>query len=110
MIKVFEKFNNENIEEPEIYDYVIMKSSYGEDINNFLCNNVGQITFIGADLQNDNVYVVYPSSEIPKRLEHYFRKHDKNVSLRIFEKHEILYYSKNREDLEIIIQANKYNL
>lgn len=118
-IKTYEQLD----EEPQIGDYVIM-TSY-EWLNEFLHNNIGQIVFIGTQNQNDNINVIYPSNIITD--DSYFRKitkyeHDiydkfssiarnnKKVSLRIFERNEILYFSKNKEDLEAKIAAKKYNL
>lgn len=110
----------ENINEPQVGDYVIGYSLYFSDkTNNFLKNNIGKIIDSENNAYNnpeyrvqyedvpDNVvdsvdfytFVPYEGNRFAKRV--YFVK---------LVKSEINHFSKNKEDLEPYINANKYNL
>jgi hypothetical protein len=83
----------ENVNEPEVGYFVIgdhinftwakniIKSNIGEIIK--IDNNSGEIPY-NVSYDNDNIFKLYDN--------------------------EILHFSKNKEDLEIYIQVNKYNL
>lgn len=85
---------------PQIGDYVKMRS-LGVDntpFKIFLDNNVGQI----KDINKKNVYVYYEN--VPDHLVSF-----PNNS-RVFLLSQLEEFSKTKEDIEIKISANKYNL
>jgi hypothetical protein len=99
----------ENIKGPEIGDYVVASTRFfsirNSDFYNFLCNNVGKIN----DYQNDEWVVNYLS--VPKPIRKYLSYWNRTVGwCRSFRPSEIEFYSKNKEDVEIYIQAKNYNL
>jgi hypothetical protein len=99
-LKLYENFNK-----PEIGDYVICRSFYNNKyLNIFLSENIGQIVII-----NDKSlysYIVKYNSKDLKNLRTLFN----NAGFRKFQENEILHFSKNKEDLELILSARKYNI
>ena len=105
MITKFKLFETISKDEPEIGDWVVCNESelYSYyDVINFTSNNIGK--YIRYDTDFMGPYVIY-YEEIPKTLEKYFSHNERNMSL-----DEIKYISKNKEELEYIIQTNKFNL
>jgi len=101
-IKVYDNLDNN---EPEEGDYVICKEhSLNKYFVLFLENNIGKIIKI-----NDYRYFI-TYDNIPEECNDYFMLYFCNFKTRDFFKSEIKYWSKNKKDLEIILQANKYNL
>ncbi len=90
MITKFKIFENINESEPKIGDYVICKTRSTDTIEfkKYVDNNIGKIV--------DN-YLAY----------YYVKFKEKTY---IFTIGNILYWAKNKEDIEVLIQANKYNL
>jgi len=86
MITKFKIYEDTNADNPEIDDYVIIQTRSKK-----LC-----IGIIYAMISN-YFYIKY---KLPSG----------NTNNEIFYKHEIKYWSKNKEDLETYLQANKYNL
>jgi len=108
-IKEYENLNNN---EPEEGDYVICKdifiSGYRMSkklLDLFLSNNIGRIERININI--NRYYIVYDN--IPEGCKNSFMTYH-NFQVRDFFRKEIKYWSKDREDLEVILQANKYNL
>lgn len=114
------------INEPQIGDYVICQDSVlARNFSNnkstiiFLSNNIGRIITddsIDYDVSKRYSYVI-KYENIPKDIEDYFnlrkKESEKNFEmsgLRAFSLEEIIYHSKNKEDLEIYIDTEKYNL
>jgi hypothetical protein len=89
MITKFKIYETINSEEPQIGDYVLM---------NYFENDIGQIVDIvkaGLGMITINKYVI----------------NFDNAGLKTnFIKNHIKYWSSNREDLELILNARKYNL
>jgi len=85
------------------YKYIFDNSDY-EKIIDYLSNTIGEICTIYTD---NKIKVKYkPTQEYLK-----FFKYDKNVGYYITLKvKDVLDFSSNKEDLEMIIQSNKYNL
>jgi len=107
-LKTYEKhYHNE----PNEGDYVICKKEdYNNDfLNNFYQTTIGKIAFVQDSSPNRKYYnVIY---EIPPNMKLYFKQYHQTKNTRQeFEIEEILHYSKNREYLETILDANKYNL
>ena len=99
-LKTFEQNSNE----PEPGDYVICEDSgtFTGELDEFIKNHVGQ--FIQMDAVGDFYIIRYEN--IPNYLKGGFYYND----CTIMERHEIKHWSKNKEDLEIILSLNKYNL
>ncbi len=101
MITKFKMFENINESEPKIGDYVICKTRNPEKtaFKEYVDNNIGRIMnefkddsyFYGKDIKNYIVRFTNPTTYT-------------------FNKDQILYWSKNKEDMKDIQQANKYNL
>jgi len=99
MIIKFKLFENNN----KLYSFIIANSDYTyEDFKNFFINNIGEIIVFD---ENANLYLAQylnmPNILIRKN-------HDSDCWW--FRPDEILYESKNKEDLEIILNSKKYNL
>ena len=91
----------ESKSKPQIGDYVKIRS-LGQDITPFkifLDNNIGKI----KDINKKNVYVHY--EYVPDNFKLSFPKDS-----RVFLSSQISEFSKNKEDIELIISANKYNI
>jgi hypothetical protein len=81
------RFNRKKIDEPEIGDYVVVNLK-NSTIGNLLSNSIGQII-----KQNAKLYrVMYGTTDW------------------VINRNEIEYFSKDKEDLEYILAAKKYNL
>jgi hypothetical protein len=97
-MKTFEQYNNE----PKVGDYVIcICKPDNTKLIKFLSNNIGQIDYI---TKNKDVYSV-KFENMTKEL-----KYDFGQNKIGFKRSEILHHSTNKEDLEILIQATKFNL
>jgi len=98
---------------PNLGDYVIChenesdydsatESSEDDNCNTFINNNVGKIVSVNytKHFEYDVEY-----ENIPANLQEYFRIDIREMSLK-----EILYCSNSKEELEMILNINKYNL
>ena len=98
--------------EPQIDDYVILNTDQTyfitKKIKKFINNKIGQIIkIINYKTLSPDFIVKYDN--IPPSL--YDQTYDKNNNSFIFENIGcILYISKDKEQLEALLQANKYNL
>jgi len=101
----------ENINTPQVGDYVIASLKTDKDIGIFIANNIGQIVAIS---ENDiNKLYTVKFFNIEKDIEKFFftePEYGEYMTLMFFYKYEILAFSKNKEELETILNANKYNL
>ena len=117
-LKLYESFEKE----PQIGDYVICEDSLvnargkrgvhdENDFIDFITNNVGQYI-----AENNGEYsfsyqfrYVIKYENIPKNIVGYFTN-GRFEDVRGMKREEILYFSPNKEDLDLIINAKKYNL
>lgn len=111
-MKYIKKFENE-IKEPQLGDYVICSTSYGPTaIDDFMKNNIGQIQderYLGNNQEIiDKVKYTYVVTfeNVPWHLTPYFH----NKSKRIMSLDEIIYFSPDKQKLEAILTAKKYNI
>jgi len=115
-MKYIKTYENINEDAPQVDDYVICEEYSDErELDIFLANNIGKIVDIEKNTYfagiKDIIYWVKYDSNIGEELETSFnfgKYMEKNT--RPFDKKEIKYWSKNKEELEHIISANKYNL
>jgi len=97
-----------NNNRPEKGDYVICQED--GKLDEFLSLNIGQVKYIDSYDKIDTLYTV-GYDKISYEVRSYFSKRiEYNQYLRNMLIEEIKYWSKNKEDLEVILQANKYNL
>jgi len=103
VLKFYERLNENT---PEVGDYVIVdrqKEYRGDnDIYSFTSNNIGKIFSYG-----DNINYPYSVefSDIPYNIKNNFYENRRN-----YRDYEILYCSKDKEELYKILQAKKFNL
>ena len=107
-LKIYEGYNT-----PEIGDYAICDISPGNFdeflyLKEFLIKNIGLIIFIPKYL-DDNDYVI-SFDNLPDKLNSMFGLNTKNGIGLKFTIDEIKHYSKDKQKLETILQANKFNL
>lgn len=103
-IKTYEEIN---IDKPQIGDYVILDKTFDAE---FCSNNIGQIikadpevSVYFSELYGDHDYIV-KYENMPKEPEEF-------IGDKTFTSFEwILYWSKNKEELEAILASSKYNL
>jgi len=102
MITNFKIYENKQID-PKAGDYVIMYcSDMGtEKLENFLNNTIGKIFSINIKHKYADVFY----DDIPFNLKQYFFKN--RISLNLIRIHN---YSKSKSELEIILNANKFNI
>jgi len=106
------RFNeNLNDDEPQEGDYVICTTinSTELELKLYIDVNIGQIINISTKLEQK--YIVYYDN-LPNNLVSYVYNGIKinNISGITFEESEILYWSKDKKDLENILLAKKFNL
>lgn len=96
----------ESLEEPKIGDYVIMRiNAQNDKINSFVNNTIGRL----ENKQTSRYIVEYEN--VPKEIEGWFGfKSRDNKCSRTFSKDRLLFFDKNKEDLETKIMSNKYNI
>ena len=93
----------------EVGDYVICTDNGITNDNNFevyLKSHIGKIILIKKYIK-DPYLVLYEN--LPDKFKTYSSTND-NLKLIKFNENEIIHFSKNKEDLEHIIVANKYNI
>jgi len=95
--KLFEdvKEKGDKFSEPEEGDYVICSPDNFAVSKNIVKNNIGQIARIEDD-HNSNLKKIYINYDLSSNLMAW--------------NNEIIYWSKNKKELEPYIAANKYNL
>ena len=103
-LKIYEELNNTK---PKIGDYVICKD-YLTEVYNFVLNNIGQIIDIVSNYHGDQYVIKFEN--IPENIKNWFYNYNNDRNTRSYDENEILYFSNNKEDLEIILQTKKYNL
>lgn len=106
-LKRFEDINEDSL---MVGGYVVCNEDLNlhyndENIVNFISNNVGQLVDI-KDYRKTHPYAYLVKYEnIPDNLLEYFNKNIRGKTV-----DNIIYHSKNREDAEVFLNANKYNL
>ena len=109
-MKYIKKYDDVNYSKPEVGDYILIKSgSKFEDVENFIDYNIGKIVKLNEFL----VHVVY--KDVPSIIRSYFLDNiydfsDEYEYLYDFYLWKIVAFSKNKEDLELILNSNKYNM
>lgn len=114
-MKYIKKFENEN--NPQVGDYVILYDKSFEISNkydtysNFINNNIGQIIRIQNNIFIDVMYENIPPKEILKYFKiKYTKGSDFNYFLSAYNVYNIKHISKNKEDLQYIVDIKKYNI
>lgn len=113
-MKYLKTYEKNNFNTPKVGDYVLVNVDYPEiEFINFLSNNIGQIIDID-DSGYQDYHVKY--NNVPEQME-IRTAHMNNGYGHAFDegtwkvdKSEIYAFSKNKEDLKIMIAANKYNI
>ena len=90
--------------DPEIGDYVIC-DDYGT-LKSFLLNSMGKIVYV---LPDSEVYVVEYYC-IPEEIKYRFNTYNDKHNCRYFSKEKIKYWSKDKQDLQKILDAQKFGL
>lgn len=106
-IKTFEKIN---VNKPKAGDYVICGGEYSSNMNfiNHIKNSIGLVTSIDKN-SYEKLFIIkydYDYNQFDLEIEYNENKMDLYTT-RI---NDIKYWSKNKEELELILAANKYNL
>ena len=104
---------------PQIGDYVVCRmdarmDALKEDLKifiDFFDNNIGRVEKMTNDNMREDLpstYLEYPIvyTGVPKRMKDFFNYSDYRYML----KSEIVFWSKDKDDCEIYIMTNKYNL
>ena len=112
--KIFESINNG---EPEVGDYVICQSTFDffTDVNTYTRTTIGELVKIDSQRnmyeEGDDIEIVYMVryDNVPENFMFLVFKEYGGDSL-LMHKQDILYWSKNKKELEKIIDAEKYNL
>jgi len=102
-MKYLKKFEKNS---PELLDYVIINTSTKNNIlKDFINNHIGRVIYVGVI----NMRVAYDN--IPNNLINYFYV-DTEESFRFSIEmiSDVVEFSYNREELELKLSANKYNL
>lgn len=104
--------------DPQIGDYVLCKTSYGPNgIDNFLKNTIG--VCLGKHYTGENPELIRQMKDvfkikydnIPDYLTDYFYySGSSGKDTRSMRRDEIIHFSPEKEDLETILAAPKYNL
>ena len=105
MITQFKMFEF-NISKPQIGDYVLCKETLESNLPErsiFIENNIGEIIRYNTKHPRESIYqyIVFYETAPP----YLFSNSEREMS-----DEEILYWSKNKKDLEVILATKKYNL
>ena len=95
---------------PKVGDYVLCEEDGDEAsdmLNLFIKNNIGVVDTV--DINSKYPYVI-SYENVPKNINDEFKHNYNRQCLRQMKKHEVKYWANNKEELEIKISANKYNL
>jgi hypothetical protein len=106
-MKYIKKFEYRT-KQPKVGDYVLVTDIY-VTIRNFIENNIGQIIEIDKTIELSYCVIF---ENIPKEYDLYFGVGCKDDvdNCRWFARREILNFSSNKEDIEYLLVAKKYNL
>jgi len=102
------KFNeNSNKNEPKVGDYVICYYSDNDVVNDTINNKIGIIVKINYD-NNYPFKVKYNISYRDRSITREFKL--KNSNSFEFNRSEIIHFSEDKDELEIILNSNKFNI
>ena len=111
MITTFKIF--ENLNTPKVGEYVICiysMSKNHKDLDIFLSQNIGKI----IEIRNYKAYTfpyIVEFEHIPNNLKKFTTNtYFDSIDQIVFRRDEILSFNKNKEDLKIFLDTNKYNL
>jgi len=115
MITKFKIFESVNDDKPTVGDYVIINENsdtYSTEALKFINNSIG---YIWKSPVNSSNYLLVKYNDIPKDVMFYFGYSDYSEGLKIANSilifsEKVKYWSKDKEDLIPLLQANKYNL
>jgi len=109
MIKEFKIFENKNINIKR-GDYVVMSTNKDlyKNFKSFIENNIGQVAYVvnnttlNVEHENvpDDIKSAFNSNKYKGKLKYWY----------IFNISDVVAYNKSKEELQYILQANKYNL
>ena len=103
MITKFKLYEAVNFDDPEIGDYVIANTCDGDNNASIIINNnIGVI----SDIEYNKAY----NYEQPFCVEYTGFDFGENTDYWWFDEKDLVYWSKNKEELELLLQTNKYNL
>ena len=100
MITQFKIFESKEL---EIGDYVIMGTN-NHYLIDFIFNNIGQI------VKQRNIEITVKYENVPPEVNKILAYGGDKLNERTFSIYLLLHHSKNKEDLEEILAAKKYNL
>lgn len=104
-MKYLKEFDRLYSNYPDVGDYVIINTtSKGAELKEFINNNIGVATSVGAN----TLRVSYEN--IPDSIIMHFHRDDEGRLFSVEMIEDIVDFAKTKEDLEIILNANKYNL
>jgi len=105
MIKIFKLFETYK-RKPKKGDYVICSYKEDKKVDVFISNNIGKI--INDDYDNAwyNYLVEYDNPTIHMKINYT----PVNTNSMIFSEEEIVHWSKNKKELEMILTTNKFNI
>lgn len=105
-IKTYEN----TIGKPKLGDYVICSENANYDMHEFISKNIGKIVLTVYQPTNTVKYdYLVQYNNIPENLNIYFEDYGAS-NARPMDIDEITEFSENRENLEFVLNANKYNL
>ena len=110
-MKYIKKF--ENINTPEIGDYIIcdVDQSRFQDLYEFLKSHIGKVIAIFVSNEPYHVRFDVNREDLEASISNYHKRIYKGKKLTIsFHPNEVKYFSKNKKDLELKINSDKYNL
>lgn len=111
MITKFKIYESLNKGKPEIGDYMLVDKNLNDELNNFTMNNIGKYIKNNDKFLHFKYLIVYEN--VPDNMKQYFYENEDTLFLKNCLKvsnTQIIYWSKNKEDLYPFITANKYNL
>lgn len=94
MITIFEAYNSSK--DPQVDDYVIIGNEYQKYNDTLVVEFFGKIGRVVKIVITNKLYKV--------------RDFDNDANALYFSRKEISHFSKNKEDLELIVNAGKFNL
>jgi hypothetical protein len=105
--KIFETINGQ----PNQGDYVILDAEdKDKEFGEFVSNNVGKIIQIGREHGGNGKVFLVKWENIPERLKYEQRNFFYKDGTRECTAQHFKYWSDNKEELETLINAEKYNL
>jgi len=117
-MKYIKKF--ENIEEPELGDYVLIRENrdYTQPYNDFINNNIGQIVLTDFSFNKKRIEVRYYVDTFDefKNMKNYFRYisfdfvSNEYYFSNWFKMNMVSEFGKTKEDVELKASTKKYNL